>query len=297
MTAFSTATGTAMRVITWNIQWGCGMDGRVDLARIVAHARAMADFDVICMQEIADNFPGLEGNDDRDQFAELQRLLPGYEPVTGYGVDVAGDHGRRSRFGNAIFSRYPVTSIRRHALPWPPDPAAKASMPRVAVEATLSTPFGALRLVTTHLEYYSKIGRGAQARRLRELHDEACRRASSPAPASSEANTTFRPAPQTPSALFVGDFNFPVTDPSYEEMQRPVAGGGPALRDAWPVVHGSEPHAATFCVHDDRYSKHPYCCDFAFVSADIAPRVRGVHVDTGTQLSDHQPLLVDIDER
>ncbi len=31
-----------MRLLTWNIQWGLGMDGRVDLARIVAHARALA---------------------------------------------------------------------------------------------------------------------------------------------------------------------------------------------------------------------------------------------------------------
>ena len=27
-----------MKLITWNIQWGLGMDGRVDLARIVAEA-------------------------------------------------------------------------------------------------------------------------------------------------------------------------------------------------------------------------------------------------------------------
>ena len=63
-----------MKLITWNIQWGRGIDGRIDLERIVRHARAMADFDVICMQEVADNFPGLEGNDDRDQFAELAKL-------------------------------------------------------------------------------------------------------------------------------------------------------------------------------------------------------------------------------
>jgi endonuclease/exonuclease/phosphatase family metal-dependent hydrolase len=65
-----------MKLVTWNIQWGCGLDGRVDLARIVATARAMADFDVLCVQEVADNFPALEGNDERDQFAELARLLP-----------------------------------------------------------------------------------------------------------------------------------------------------------------------------------------------------------------------------
>ena len=286
-----------MRLITWNIQWGCGMDGRVDLERIVAHARAMADFDVICMQEIADNFPGLEGNDDRDQFAELQRLLAGYEMVAGYGVDIAAAGGRRSRFGNAVFSRFPVSSIRRHALPWPPDAAAKTSMPRVAVEATLALPFGPLRLITSHLEYYSKVQRREQASRLRALHDEACQRAAVSTPPSDEANATFRPAPQTPSAILLGDFNFPVTDPSYEEIQAPLDGGGPAFRDAWRLVHGGRPHAATFCVHDDRYSKQPYCCDFAFVSADMAARVKVIEVDVRTKLSDHQPVLLELDSR
>ena len=101
-----------MKLITWNIQWGCGLDGRVDLARIVRHARSMADFDVLCLQEVADNFPapGLDGNDDRDQFAELARLLPEYRRIEGYGVDLAGDGGRRRRFGNAL-ERRQISSV------------------------------------------------------------------------------------------------------------------------------------------------------------------------------------------
>src|SRR5438445_3585789 len=35
--------GAAMKLITWNIQWGRGADGRVDLERILAHARRLAD--------------------------------------------------------------------------------------------------------------------------------------------------------------------------------------------------------------------------------------------------------------
>ncbi|HQV09649.1 MAG TPA: endonuclease, partial [Thauera sp.] len=50
-----------MRLLTWNIQWGRGADGRVDLARTVAAIRAAGDFDVICLQEVACNFPGLAG--------------------------------------------------------------------------------------------------------------------------------------------------------------------------------------------------------------------------------------------
>jgi endonuclease/exonuclease/phosphatase family metal-dependent hydrolase len=48
-----------MRLLTWNIQWGRGADGRVDLARTVAAIRAAGEVDVICLQEVACNFPGL----------------------------------------------------------------------------------------------------------------------------------------------------------------------------------------------------------------------------------------------
>jgi endonuclease/exonuclease/phosphatase family metal-dependent hydrolase len=285
-----------MKLITWNIQWGCGMDGRVDVGRIVATAREMADFDVICMQEVADNFPGLAGNDERDQFAELGRRLAGFGMFAAYGVDVPGADGRRRRFGNVIFTRYPVSSVRRHALPWPPEPS-HSTMPRVAIECTLAAPMGPLRITTTHLEYYSDVQRRAQASRLRHLHDEACQRAAVMIPASPDANATFDPAPQAASAILCGDFNFPVTHPSYDEIQRPLAGNGPAYKDAWVIAHGHAPHTPTFCVHDTRYSKEPYCCDFVFVSGDLERRVRRIEVNLATKDSDHQPVLFELDDR
>ena len=286
-----------MKLLTWNIQWGCGVDGRVDLARIVRTARAMADFDVACFQEVADNFPGLKGNDDADQFARLGELLPGFTRIDGYGVDVAGDGGRRRRFGNVIFTRYTVLAARRHALPWPADPGRK-TMPRVAVEATLQAPMGALRVTTTHLEYYSDVQRRAQARRLRNLHDEACQRAGMAGEfTNKESNVTFDPAPQTADAILAGDFNFPPENPAFGEIQHPLASAGPAYRDAWQSVHGHAPHPPTFCLHEQDYAKAPYCCDFVFVSAGLARRVRSVSVDGATHDSDHQPVLLDMDDR
>lgn len=283
-----------MKLITWNIQWGRGIDGRVDLERIVRRAREIADFDVICMQEVADNFPGLPGSDDRDQFEALAKLLPGYRMAAGFGVDVAGEGERRRRFGNVIFTRYGLTSVRRHALPWPAD-AGKETMARVAIEATLQAPMGALRVTTTHLEYYSDVQRRAQAQRLRELHDEACQRATHPAYPTAEGGP-FDAMPQATSAILVADFNFPPENPAYGDIQQPTQ-GVPSYRDAWPLVHGHRPHEPTFCVHSDAYSKTPYCCDFVFVSADAARRVRNVTVDSQTQASDHQPVLLDFDDR
>jgi endonuclease/exonuclease/phosphatase family metal-dependent hydrolase len=285
-----------MKLITWNIQWGRGVDGRVDLERIVRTARDMADFDVLCLQEVADNFPGLEGSGGADQFSDLaELLLPEHRLYAAYGVDVAAEGGRRRRFGNAIATRYTALAIRRHALPWPADPG-KETMARVALELTLQSPMGPVRLTTTHLEYYSEVQRRAQAMRLRNLHDEACQRAQEPGHATSEGGP-FDAIAQTTRAILCGDFNFPPEHPAYADIQGALASRAPRYRDAWALVHDRHPHVPTFCVHSDEYSKTPYCCDFAFVSDDLAARVRRIEVNSETQASDHQPVLLELDDR
>src|SRR5262245_49196256 len=107
---------TQMIVITWNVQWCCGVDKRVDPARIVAEAKRLADFDVLCLQEIADNYPHprLHGSSGEDQFAVLAGLLPGYAAVPGIATDHPADGGGRRRFGNLILSRLPVRQAYRH---------------------------------------------------------------------------------------------------------------------------------------------------------------------------------------
>ena len=50
-----------MHLVTWNTQWCCGLDGRSDPARIVQAVQALGDCDVLCLQEIAVNYPQLAG--------------------------------------------------------------------------------------------------------------------------------------------------------------------------------------------------------------------------------------------
>ena len=87
------AGGDQMKLITWNVQWCRGVDGVVDPARIVAEAKRLADFDVLCLQEIADNYPHprLGGSAGEDQFALLASLLPGYAAMPGVAVDHPAD--------------------------------------------------------------------------------------------------------------------------------------------------------------------------------------------------------------
>ena len=63
----------------------------------------------------------------------------------------------------------------RIQLPWPSDPDSNG-MPRLLLEATVQAPFGPLRVMTTHLEYYSPLQRAAQVEAVRSRHAEAIAR-------------------------------------------------------------------------------------------------------------------------
>ena len=56
-----------MQLLSWNIQWCRGVDGRVDPQRIARTIRELADADVICLQEVARGFDTLAGSQGEDQ--------------------------------------------------------------------------------------------------------------------------------------------------------------------------------------------------------------------------------------
>lgn len=277
-----------MQLVTWNTQWCCGLDGVVSVARIVDGARALGDFDVLCLQEIAqghDAMPGAPG----DQPAQLRALLPGFQVFFGAAVDEFSPDGRRMRFGNLIATRLPVAQVQHHALPWPAD-AGVRSMPRMCTVVTVRDPLlGEVRVMTTHLEYYSKRQRMAQALALRALHVEACALSAAP-PLDDPGPGPFRAKRHTPHAILCGDFNLDPSEPEYTAVQTPF--GNARLHDAWLLVHGATPHAPTFRLFDRTYGPEPLACDFVFVSDDLAPRVRRIDVDPATRASDHQPVHV-----
>jgi len=86
-------------LLSWNIQWGCGCDGRVSFPRIVDVIRRMGDFDVVCLQEVAVNHPGLSGSAGEDQVAILAAAFPGYSAHYAIASDLAGERAARRCFG------------------------------------------------------------------------------------------------------------------------------------------------------------------------------------------------------
>jgi endonuclease/exonuclease/phosphatase family metal-dependent hydrolase len=267
-----------LRLLSWNVQWCRGIDGRVDPKRIAATAKRIADPDVFCLQEIAVNFPEMAGSAGEDQVEALAAEFPGYEAFFAPGVDLPGKRGRR-QFGNLILTRLPAGRAMRHQLPWQAL-ADKQSMPRAAAEVVVEAPFGPLRVMTAHLEYYSATHRGAQIDRLRELHVEGC---AEHRPV--EELGSYESYPRAKSAVICGDFNLKPDDPYHGRM---LDGG---FVDAWQTLNPGKPRQNTFHLHD---GEPPYCCDYIFVTPDLVPRLRSIRIDTETQASDHQPVMVEL---
>ncbi|RMD61202.1 MAG: hypothetical protein D6826_10525, partial [Alphaproteobacteria bacterium] len=201
---------------------------------------------------------------------------------------------RRSRFGNLLLSRRRVIQIFHHLLPRPPHGGVK-HMPRQAIEAVVATAGGAVRVVTTHLEYHSSPQRLAQVARLRELHAEVWGNLRAPPVAEEDGPYAARARPA--AVVICGDFNMTPGDPAYQAMIAPFADDTPGFLDAWRVVHGDRAHAPTCGVFDHvQWPAGPHCRDYFFVSAPLAGRVRALDVDVETDASDHQPIRLILDE-
>lgn len=279
-----------MKLLTWNIQWGRGTDGRVDLARMATVARALEP-DILCLQEVAVNHPDLPGGASMNQPSWLSGLFLGYESAYAIGSDLPDGRGGRRQFGNLILSRLPMLQVFRHQLPWPADPTVP-SMPRVVLEAVIAAadfPGGALRVLTTHLEYYSAMQRRAQLAALRDICDAGWHQAIQPRPAT-ETDPPFAVLPRGEGCVLCGDFNSPADAPERAILGAKCA--APALQDAWLLAHGAVPPAPTFGVHDRRFLVGPACYDSFYISANIADRVSDVWVDDLSVASDHQPVLL-----
>jgi endonuclease/exonuclease/phosphatase family metal-dependent hydrolase len=296
-----------LKLLTWNIQSARAPDGGADVDGVLACIERFApDADVLCLQEVACGFPARDGSPVGDQFAELARRLPGRECAHALAVETLAPDGGRRRLGSMVISRHPILQVLRHSLPWPAD--AVPSLPRIALECTVDTPIGLLRLLNVHLEYFSEVQRLAQVEALRALQREACLHARRPRqggsadspflalPRSGDApggpDSPFALPPRPAPAVLLGDFNMLPGSRCRHALLANFADLTPPWRDAWPLVYPDAPHAPTVGLHDP--NGEPFTFDFAFVSADLATRVRKLRVGDLARGSDHQPLLLEL---
>jgi endonuclease/exonuclease/phosphatase family metal-dependent hydrolase len=128
------AEAPPLRVVTYNIHTCVGVDRRYDPSRIVAVLREI-DADIACLQEV-DARRGTERH--ADQWLYLGEAT-GYQVILGAGIR---DH--RSRFGNAILTRFPVLTASSIDL------TVAGYEPRGAIDADIVIGRRVLRVIATH---------------------------------------------------------------------------------------------------------------------------------------------------
>ena len=285
-----------MKCVSYNIQYGLGMDGRYDLERIAAE---VADADVIAMQEV-DRFWQRSGM--RDAPAVLADCLPGHHYVYGANLDMDAsvtEAGRilhrRKQFGTLILLRWPIISSRNFPLPKFGD-RRHHSVQQGMLEAVIDAPgIGPVRIYSVHLSHLSPAIRLPQVARMREILTAAPSEGGAwcgghPDPSSGWLE---EPEPPMPTRwILMGDMNFLPVSAEYDAM---VGGMAPRYGrltnrmgplDAWVLAGHDETSGVTYHGGDGRI-------DHCFVSGDMAGLVRSARIDDTAQGSDHWPLWVE----
>ncbi|CCW34089.1 metal-dependent hydrolase [Chthonomonas calidirosea] len=122
-----------MRIVSYNVHGGFGIDGRFSISRIASHLNQLRA-DIICLQEVHAFLPSSRlSNQPRRLARELQMRLFFQRCL---GLCFWG-------FGNAIASRWPIQEIRSHRLP-------SQREPRGALECRIQTPVGPITVFNTH---------------------------------------------------------------------------------------------------------------------------------------------------
>jgi endonuclease/exonuclease/phosphatase family metal-dependent hydrolase len=151
-----------VRVLTYNIHHGEGMDGAFDLPRLARIIESTTP-DLVALQEVDQGTQRASGVNELAELARLTHLHPAF----GKAMDFQG-----GGYGIAVLSRWPLRHVEIHPLPGPPDREPRTSL-TVAVRVNRSGPL--VQFTSTHLDSGRDFGnRIAQANELNRLlvHDD-----------------------------------------------------------------------------------------------------------------------------
>ncbi|MER9678289.1 endonuclease/exonuclease/phosphatase family protein [Mesorhizobium sp. M0184] len=288
-----------MKLVTYNIHYGVGLDARYDVGRI---ADAVRGADVIALQEVTRANPK---NGGRDMVAELGEALPDYFAV--YGSNFEADAGSRLengraitttfQLGNMVLSRTPIHLSRNLLLPRSRSVEAM-NFQRGALEALVETPLGPIRFYSTHLDHRSPVERLSQIRFLRQ------RLLKYPLEGGGLSGVAEIGLPELPcpeAFVVMGDFNMLAGSPEHVELAgqadhefgMPVTADlavdaatrlGAAGADLVTWVDPKRPGDTS------RYKR----IDYIFTSASLAKSLRRLWVDRQAAGSDHLPVWLEM---
>lgn len=288
-----------MKIVSYNIQYGIGMDGQYNIGRI---ADAVREADVIALQEVTRNSPNNQG---RDMVAEIAEALPDHFFV--YGAPFEVDMGsaiekgravnRRFQFGNMVLSKTPILSSRNLILPRMRT-YDLLNLQRGALEALIATPLGPIRFHSVHLDHTSPAERMHQVEWLLE---KALAYAKEGGALTGVSEFGFPEPPHPDAFILMGDFNLTPDSAEYSRIVgRPDVEFGLTRRSFLAVDAARAAGASS----SDRITwidaKHPAdperrrCLDYIFVHAELAPHVKASRVDDDAVGSDHRPIWAEL---
>jgi len=285
-----------LKLITYNIQFGRGLDGVYDLDRI---AHAVEDADVIALQEVERNFPR---SGYIDQPGELAKRLKFHHWVYGAGVDISADEvlpagevvHKRQQFGNMLLSRTPITTSRNHLLPKCAS-VGPLSIQRSALEGVIDWAGQRIRIYSIHLSHLSAEERLPQIARLLQIDRNAPREGGpiSGNPAHTDFAKQADVATLPRYAIMMGDFNFTPDSDEYACVVGPKCDyGGRVVNpegfvDAWQAKGNPEMAGVTA-----KRLGEDVRMDYCFVPHALSHRIDTVTILSDETGSDHKPVSV-----
>jgi endonuclease/exonuclease/phosphatase family metal-dependent hydrolase len=170
----------SLRILSYNIHHGEGVDGRVDLLRQAEVIKACSP-DLVALQEVDDR---TERTDHVDQTARLAEFT-GLHGRFVHQLDFEG-----GRYGQAILSKHPVSDVTVHWLPGSPDRER-----RVAGSVVVQLDDQEIIFVTTHLHHNNEAFRRQQASQLNQIFASSLNSAKILAVVAGDLNATPKSVP------------------------------------------------------------------------------------------------------
>lgn len=300
-----------MKLVSYNIQYGLGLDKCVDLERI---AQTVRDADIIALQEVDRYWQRSNMTDQPENLSQYLRefhwvYFPAFDMDASEPAEDGSILNRRRQFGPMVLSRWPILSSRLIVFP-KLGTTDVFNMDTGAVECIIDTPTGPLRTYSLHLSSISARERVMQLDHLLEFHRSAHTNggawtgndqsvASSP-PGTWSLNEA--PPPMPRNAVVMGDFN---SLPESDEYTRMVGGLDhsygrvgylDSFVDSWDAARKRENDRITWYPGSERLPDDGMTLDYCFVTPGLADCIHRSWVDTSAKGSDHLPYWVETDD-
>lgn len=279
-----------MHVVSYNIQFGRGLDRKNDLQRI---SRSIDSADIICLQEVD---VGWQRSGNVDQPSAIAEILDEYYTVFGSSFDVDNSIkkedgkviNRRRQHGDMILSRWPIVSSRTFNLR-KTHYANKFNMQMGFVEAVIKTDTRTLRVYNYHAGYLEVEERLDQVNQLVKTYQRSPLEQGAWSGKPDIDGDDWGERQETPempgSAIVCGDFNCPPGSSEYQYLL-----DNSDLSDCWLISDPSNLNTSTLKHEMTGDIKISGKIDHIFVSLDLVDRVQRVMIDHDAEGSDHKPV-------